>query len=63
MAAAACNGPATGLLGKALGTAHAVADAPTAASLLQPFRGGEADRRSCPTARDGCQRLRAALDG
>ena len=37
-AAAAGNGPAAGLLGKALRTADAVTDAPAAASLLQPFR-------------------------
>src|SRR5258708_6377768 len=38
ISAPADNGPAAGLLGKALGTAAAVADAQTAAWLLRPFR-------------------------
>jgi len=38
IAAAAGTEPAAGFLGKALGTADAVADAPTATSLLRPFR-------------------------
>ena len=56
-------GAASGLFGKALRAADAVADAETAAMLLQPFRIENLTDESRGLVREDRRRLRSAVDG